>query len=88
MWIDKQATLTEMEGGCEPIEEKRETIVQKKLKLLMEQNNVTGYEIAKHIDASEQAVYAWVKGDYEPKRPSVEQLADYFKVPVTFFYVD
>lgn len=54
----------------------------------MEQNNVTGYEIAKHIDASEQAVYAWVKGDYEPKRPSVEKLAEYFKVPVTFFYVD
>ncbi len=54
----------------------------------MKQNGVTGYEIAQNIEASEQAVYAWINGDYEPKRKSVEQLAKYFSVPVTFFYIE
>lgn len=70
------------ERGCEVISE---TYTQKKLKELMNEKGVTCYRVAHDTGISEQAVYAWANGTYEPKTKGLKKLADYFGVPITFF---
>lgn len=51
----------------------------------MNEKGVTCYRVAHDTGISEQAVYAWANGTYEPKTKGLKKLADYFGVPITFF---
>lgn len=59
-----------------------------KLQALMEQHNVTAYEIAKHIDYTAPAVYSWANGTLVPKAKAIKELSAFFNVPTNYFMDD
>ena len=57
-----------------------------RFKHLLEVNDVTPYRVSKETGISSATFTEWKKGDYVPKRDKLKKLAEYFKVPVSYFY--
>lgn len=55
---------------------------------LMKANNVSQYALAREIGIARSSFSAWKTGKAVPKADTLEKIADYFHVPLAYFYVD
>lgn len=55
------------------------------LKLLKEKN-LTASKVAKATGINRSTFTHWKNGDFTPKVTTLQKIADYFKVPVSYFY--
>ena len=53
---------------------------------LLENKGVSAYKVSQATGISQQTFTDWKHGRYEPKREKIQKLADYFGVPVSYFY--
>lgn len=56
------------------------------MELLFKQNNVTGYKVAKDLGFSRSIFTDWKAGRSQPKADKIQKIAEYFNVPVSYFY--
>lgn len=57
-----------------------------KFKRLLDANNVTPYKVAKETGIATTTFTEWKKGNYTPKKDKIQKIADYFGVPISYFY--
>lgn len=43
-------------------------------------------DVCKTTGISPSTISHWKKGDYEPKRDTIQKIADFFEIPVDYFY--
>lgn len=55
---------------------------------LLKARGLTAYKVAKDTGIGRSTFSQWKNGVYEPKRDKSQKLADYFDVPISFFYND
>lgn len=58
-------------------------IFGKNLRFLLERNGLTGKKFAEQIGTSPQTVSSWLTGNRSPHASAMEDVADFFGVPVT-----
>lgn len=58
----------------------------KKLETLLNQRGITAYRLCKDIGISRSMMTQWKNGTYTPKIDKIVRIADYFDVPVEYFY--
>ena len=51
---------------------------------LLEERNVTAYEVAKACGFSQSILSRWKSGKYIPKTDKMQKIADYFGVPLEY----
>lgn len=56
-----------------------------KFEKLLNERNVTAYQVAKETGVSTVTLSCWKKGDYIPKADKLLKLAEYFNVPIEYF---
>ena len=49
---------------------------------LLEENNVTAYQVCKETGIKQSTISDWKAGRYTPKVDKMQKLADYFNVPL------
>ena len=59
-----------------------------KLALLLKQNNISASKLAKETGISAPSLTYWKQGKYTPQAKTIQAIANYFKVPVSYFYDD
>lgn len=57
-----------------------------KFEELLADRNVTAYRVAKDLDMPRSAFSGWKNGRSTPKIETLQRIADYFNVPVSYFY--
>lgn len=57
-----------------------------KFKELLEKNNVSAYRVAKDLGFSQSTFPDWKSGKSVPKKEKIQQVAEYFGVPLSYFY--
>lgn len=57
-----------------------------RFKHLLDLKGVTAYRVAKETKINPTTFTEWKRGDYTPKRDKLQRIAEYFNVPVTYFY--
>ena len=60
----------------------------KKFAELLEKTNKTAYQVSKDTGIGENVFSYWKSGRSKPKIDKLLILADYFNVPVTYFFED
>lgn len=58
----------------------------KRFEKLLKDNNTTSYKVCKDLGISPSAITAWKQGRTVPKSDSIKKIADYFSVPMEYFY--
>lgn len=53
---------------------------------LLNERQVTAYQVSKATGIASSTFYEWRDGRYEPKVEKIKKIADYFDVPLTYFY--
>lgn len=56
-----------------------------KFKKLLVENGITAYRVAKETEIPTSTFSDWKNGRSQPKIEKLQKIADYFKVPVTYF---
>lgn len=59
-----------------------------KIKALMDSRNVSAYKLSKDLHFSRSMISDWKSGRSVPKASTLSKIADYFDVPLAYFYVD
>ena len=54
-------------------------------KLLMERG-VKAADVSKGTGITTATLSAWKKGRYEPKKEKIQKIADFFDIPISYFY--
>lgn len=57
-----------------------------KVEKLMLESGVSAYKIAKDLGFSQSLFSGWKQGKYELKQDKLQKIADYFNVPLSYFY--
>lgn len=57
-----------------------------KFEELLQTRDVTAYQVSKATGVSTATLSEWKKGSYTPKLDKLMKLANYFHVPVNYFY--
>lgn len=57
-----------------------------KMAKLLDSNNLTAYRVAKDTGLSTALFYEWKSGKSMPKQDKIQRIADYFGVPLSYFY--
>lgn len=57
-----------------------------KFQKLLDEKNVTANRVAKATGIDRSAFTHWKNGKFTPKINTLEKIADYFNVPVSYFY--
>ncbi len=57
-----------------------------KFEKLLADKNVTAYRVAKDLGMPRSAFSGWKNGRSTPKIETLQKIADYFDVPVSYFY--
>ena len=55
---------------------------------LIKERGIKVADVAEATGISKPTFSAWKKGDYTPKADKIQKIADYFGVPVGYFYED
>ncbi len=55
---------------------------------LLQIHGVTPYKVSKNTGVSQSTLSDWKRGISTPKRDKLQKIADYFHVPVSYFYND
>lgn len=56
-----------------------------RFQMLLEEKNLTAYEVSKQTGVAQSTLSAWKNGTYKPKVDKLKVLADYFGVPLSYF---
>lgn len=59
-----------------------------KFKQLLNEHNTNAYQVSKATGVSSSTLSEWKRGKYTPKKEKLQRLADYFNVPLSYFYED
>lgn len=59
-----------------------------KFEALLKERNVRAADVAKATGITTTTLSAWKKGKYEPKQDKIQKIADFFEVPITYFFDD
>lgn len=59
-----------------------------KFQNLIDEKNITPYEVSKKTGISSSTLSDWKNGKSKPKIDKLQLLADYFGVPVTYFLAE
>lgn len=59
--------------------------MHEKLKKLLEERNVSAFQVAKALGLPISSIYEWVNGTHAPRVENLVKLADYFGVPLEYF---
>ena len=59
-----------------------------KFEALLKERNVRAADVAKATGITTTTLSAWKNGRYEPKNDKIQKIADYFGVPITYFFDD
>ena len=60
----------------------------KKFQKLLEERGVTAYRVAKETGLTTSSLTEWKNGHYTPKADKMLKIAEYFGVPLEYFYKD
>lgn len=72
----------------EPVEEHNpveKTEMYERFERLLNERNVTVYRVAKETKISRTTFTHWKQGRYQPKADKLQDIADFFGVPITYF---
>ena len=58
----------------------------KMFRKLLEERGVSAYRISKETGLDVSTLSNWKNEHYEPKVDKIKKVADYFGVPITYFY--
>ena len=61
-------------------------LVPQNLVALRKKNNLTQIELAEKINYSDKAISRWEKGEVMPNYEILEQLAEIYQIPFTYFF--
>lgn len=61
--------------------------MKEKILKLLEKANITQEELAKNIGVRPSAITWWLNGRSKPSAKNIYKLAQYFKVPIEYFYL-
>ena len=64
----------------------RGVVMYEKLEKLMESRNVSRYKLSKDLGFSRSMFTDWKAGKYTPKQDKIQMIAEYFGVPLSYFY--
>lgn len=56
-----------------------------KFKVLLDERNVTAYQVSKQTGIRTATFSEWKQGKYTPKVDKLMKIADYFGVPISYF---
>lgn len=59
-----------------------------KFEKLLKERGVKAFEVSRQTGVTTQALSAWKNGNYTPKTDKIQKIADYFGVPIGYFYDD
>ncbi len=59
-----------------------------KFEALLKERNLRASDVAKQTGISTTTLSAWKLGKYEPKQDKMQKIADFFGVPISYFYDD
>lgn len=59
-----------------------------RLRHLRERHNLSQKELAKELGISQNAISCWENGIRQPKKETIDKIADYFGVTVSYLYTD
>ena len=57
-----------------------------KFETLLKERGVTAYRVSKDTGIDVATMSNWKHGNYVPKVDKIKKIADYFGVPLTYFY--
>lgn len=57
-----------------------------KFEALLKERNVRAADVAKATGITTTTLSAWKKGRYEPKKEKIQKIADFFDIPINYFY--
>lgn len=57
-----------------------------KLEKLLKERGIKAAELSRQTGVTTQALSAWKNGTYTPKADKIQKIAEYFEVPVSYFY--
>lgn len=57
-----------------------------KYEALLNKYHVTTYRVAKETGIQSSTFTAWKQGTYTPKVDKIQKIADFFGVPISYFY--
>ena len=63
-------------------------MMYEKFEKLLNERGVKAIEVSRQTGVTTQALSAWKKGEYTPKTDKIQKIADYFGVPIGYFYDD
>ena len=55
---------------------------------LMKENNITAAQLTKEANLSVGLVTQWKQGKQTPSAKTLQKIADYFNLPLSYFYTD
>lgn len=58
----------------------------KKFETLLKERGVTPYRVAKETGITTSTLSEWKNGHFTPKVNKIQKIADYFGVPLDYFY--
>lgn len=59
-----------------------------KIQHLLDENGITAYKMCKDTGISRSLMSQWKSGSFNPKQDKLQVIADYFGVPISYFYDD
>ena len=65
-----------------------EFYMYEKLALLLKQHGISASKLAKETGISAPSLTYWKQGKYTPQAKTIQAIANYFNVPVAYFYDD
>lgn len=60
----------------------------KKIKKIMEENKISAYQLSKKIGITPTSFTDWKNQKAQPSMKAIKKIADYFEVPVEYFFED
>lgn len=60
--------------------------VSTRIKRMMDEKGIKNSELARNVDIARSTVTKWFSEDTEPKASTVQKIAEFYNVPVSWFY--
>lgn len=63
-------------------------MLYEKFEKLLKERGVRAAEVSRQTGIPTSALSAWKRGEYTPKAGKIQKIAEYFDVPLSYFYED
>lgn len=84
VYVNRRAT--KKNSSCLPKDYRKEVkILGKKIQKLLDEHNVTAYQLSKDTGIPYSCIADYRSGRSKPKLDKLKKIADYFGVPIEFF---